>query len=382
MSVHGLSLGINGWRIQGQRTGVGRYVANIVRHWTPDVVSGRFDDIVFYTPAPARQSGVELPDGVRERVLASKAPLLVWENARFGPTAREDVLFCPSYSRPIVARGRTVVTIFEATLKLYPEYFPREHWYSMSRLYLGLYGWSGKRSALVLTTTDAARRDIVTGYGIPAGKIRVVRIAPPEVFQPIADAMRLAAIRRKYVGDDAPFFLFVGKITPRRNVPVLMEAFAAFRAAGPTPIRLLVIGRNTTGIDIAGHARTLALGDSFRHADYIPDDDLVLLYNAALAFVLPYSYEAGASLTTLEAQATGLPVITMDTPGLREATGDAALYLAEPSAAAIHAALREMAASADRRAEIAEGGLAFARQFTWKRTADETLGVLHEAARL
>jgi glycosyltransferase involved in cell wall biosynthesis len=107
----------------------------------------------------------------------------------------------------------------------------------------------------------------------------------------------------------------------------------------------------------------------------------VHLYNAAFAFVLPYSYEAGASLTTLEAQATGLPVITMDTPGLREATGNAALYLEAASAPAIQRALDQLAASEHLRAELAEAGLAFARRFTWKRTAEETLAILHAAGR-
>jgi glycosyltransferase involved in cell wall biosynthesis len=161
--------------------------------------------------------------------------MLAWENLRLAPAAREDVLFCPSYSRPVFAAGRTVVTIFEATLKLYPEYFPKEHWYSTSRLYLRLYEWSGKHAVRVLTTTDAARQDIVRGYGIPAAKIDVVRLAANEAFRPLRDPGPLSAVRRRYVGDDVPFFLFVGKMTPRRNVPLLMEAFAAFHKAARRP---------------------------------------------------------------------------------------------------------------------------------------------------
>src|SRR6185436_20627473 len=126
-----------------------------------------------------------------------------------------------------------------------------------------------------------------------------------------------------------PFFLFVGKLTPRRNVPKLMEALAVFKRRTQQPHKLMVVGLNTTGIDIAGRARELGIEKDFVYTGYVPDEDLILLYNAAHAFVLPYSYEAGASLTALEAQAAGLPVITVDTPGLRETTGNEALYMAE-----------------------------------------------------
>ncbi len=74
---------------------------------------------------------------------------------------------------------------------------------------------------------------------------------------------------------------------------------------------------NTTGVDLDGKARELAYEDDFRHYDYVADDDLSLLYAGAESFVLPYSYEA-LSLTALEAQATGCPLLTVDTPGLRE----------------------------------------------------------------
>ena len=375
-----MRLGINGWRVHGQRTGVGRYVANLVEHWDAATVGPRFDDVVFYSQKAVSAAGIALPPNIRARVIGPDWPLLVWENVRLGPASHDDVLFCPSYSRPIRTRARTVVTIFEATLKLYPEYFPREHWYSLGRAYLRLYEWSGKHSARVLTTTEAGRRDIVRGYGIPAEKIHVVPLAPIDAFRPVDDDARVRAVTRKYLGDDAPFFLFVGKMTPRRNVPMLMEAFAAFTQRQSRPHRLLVIGKNTTGFDIERHARALGLGAAFKHVSYIPDEDLAGLYSGALAFVLPYSYES-TSLTTLEAQATGLPVITIDTPGLREVTGDAAVFLDEATVPAIARALDRVAGSRDLRAELSARGLTFARQFTWRRTAEETLDVLAGAAR-
>ena len=56
-----MRLGVDGWRLHGPLTGVGRYVSNILRHWAPDVLAGRFEEVTLYTPAPLDRSVVELP---------------------------------------------------------------------------------------------------------------------------------------------------------------------------------------------------------------------------------------------------------------------------------------------------------------------------------
>jgi glycosyltransferase involved in cell wall biosynthesis len=375
-----MKLGINGWRIHGNRTGVGRYLYNVVRHWDQELASGFFEEINLYTPRPINQTDVTLPENVQERLLRPEARMLVWENLCFGPAARDDVLFCPSYSRPLVTRGRVVVTIFEATLKLHPEYFPRAHWYTVPSFYLKLYEWSGRHATRVLTCNETGRQDLTKAYGIPPEKIRVVPLAPLEDFRPIRDDARLSLIRKKYLGTDGPFFLSVGKLTPRRNVPLLMEAFSAFKRDTSFPHRLLVVGKNTVRLDVAAHARLLGLGEDFVHCDYVSDEDLALLYNSAQALVAPYGHET-VSLPTLEAQATGLPVITVDTPGLREMTGGNAILMPSAEVAPIKDSLAQIATDETLRRKLSEKGLAFAGQFTWKRTSRETLAILEEAAR-
>ncbi|MEP6917966.1 MAG: glycosyltransferase, partial [Acidobacteriota bacterium] len=173
-----MRLGINGWRIHGQRTGIGRYLLNIVKHWTPDGPVCRFKTVTFYTPRPVDRREIPLPPGMRTRILTPAAPLLLWENARLGPAAGDDVLFCPSYTRPIVARGRTVVTTHDAVLPLYPELFPRTARY----LHDPLYAWSARHATLVITDSEAARQDISRVYRVPLARIRVVYLAPADCF--------------------------------------------------------------------------------------------------------------------------------------------------------------------------------------------------------
>jgi glycosyltransferase involved in cell wall biosynthesis len=374
-----MRLGINGWRIHGQRTGAGRYLLNIVQHWDADTVNGSFDEVSFYSPQKINRQEIPLPANIRERVLAQKSPMLVWENTRFGPAANDDVLFCPSYSRPLVVRGKVVVTIFEATLKLYPELFPRSSWYSRPEFYLRLYQWSAHHSIFVITSTEAAKQDIMKAYGVPEKKIRVVYLAPPEMFRQVKDDQKLADMRRKILGEDVPYFLFVGKMTPRRNVPKLMQAFAQLKKQTKLPHRLVLVGKNTTGLALASYAQELGITREMIHLEFVSDDDLVLLYNAAEAFILPHTYEA-VSLTALEAQATGLPVIIMDVPGMRETTGDVALYMKHAEVPDMVGALKAIATDASLRRDLSLRGLKFASQFSWRRTAAETLNVLQEAA--
>jgi glycosyltransferase involved in cell wall biosynthesis len=380
-----MKLGINGWRIHGLRTGIGRYLFNVARHWNADAVAKHFDEINFYTQRPVDRRDISLPANIREQVLGPDwrlwRKMLLWENLRFGPTATDDVLFCPSYSRPLVARGKTVVAMFDATLHLHPELYR-----PAARLFNDrLYGWSVRNSALVITGTETARQDIARSYGVPAERIRIVPLAPADIFQPLGQPLggdpRVAEAAVRYLGAPAPYFLFVGKLTARRNVPKLMEAFAALKRRHPLPHKLLVIGLNTTDLNLSRLAAQFDITDDFKHCAYVPDEDLTLLYNGALAFVMPYTYEA-VSLTALEAQATGTPVITVDTPGLRETTNGIAFWMPRAEVPDITEALARIAGDARLRRHLSEAGLAHVSQFTWQRCAAETLNVLAEAAQM
>jgi glycosyltransferase involved in cell wall biosynthesis len=371
-----VTLGINGWRILGQRTGVGRYLLEVIRNWDDELVRGRFDEIVLYTPRPAGDLG--LPSTIANRVVGPNARMLVWDNVAFGPRARHDVLFCPSFSRPLVARGRPVVTIHEATYRLHPELLPRRGRLAVPRLYLELYGWSGRHAAAVIASSHSAKDDIVRGYGVPAERIHVCPLAPGAAFREVDDLEAVAGARRRYVGEDVPFFLHVGKLSPVRNVPRVVEALAQAKREHGLPHRLVLVGAGEPGVDIGGLARSLGVGEDCIQPGFVPDDDLVLLYNAATAFVLPYTYQT-VSLPPLEAMACGTPVITVGTPGLREITGGAAHYVSAPDVSELTDALAAIADPAYART-LVERGRAYVSGLSWRRTAEETLEVLAAAA--
>ena len=368
-----MSLGVNGWRLR-TRTGVARVLLNILRHWSADFVGGRFEAITVYSPVPLDDT-LPIPASIERRVVGPDLPMLVWENLRLPGAARDDVLLCPSYSRPLRTRARTVSLIYEATQKLYPEHYPRK-----ARLvHTPLYGWSARHSTIVVTNTEQARADIVHAYGAPPERVRVVPLAPADVFHQAHGPERIAEVRRRYARATAPYFLYVGKLTARRNVPRIVEALAEMKRIVPGAYKLVIVGLNTTNVDLATLARQLGIEDDVIHLPFVPDEDLAVLYSGAEAFVLPYSYESAASLTLLEAQAAGTPVITTDTPGLREVSGGAALLIPDVEASTIAAAMTRIATEAGLRTDLSQRGAQNAALYSWQSCSNQMLDILHEA---
>lgn len=367
-----MRLAVNGWRLDGPRTGVGRYLHNVISRWTPDVVEDRFDAVNVYVPRPLEQAGMALPDGIVEHVLRPATRMLAWENTRFGPTATEDVLFCPSYTRPLWVRGRPVVVIHDATSQLYPHLFGRSQ-----PFYNRLYGWSGRHAAQVITSTEAARNDISQLWGVDYACFRVIPLAADEAFRPLAPHTA-TSLSEQVLGFADPYFMFVGKTTGRRRASLLVEAFAAFKEATGAPHRLVLVGPTPDDFDslIAGAGRA---APSIIHVGFVPDETLNALYGAAAAFVWPSVYET-VSLPIFEAQAAGAAIACVDTPGSRETTGGAALFMPELTIDHLVDAFTRLARDEPLRRELRDAGLANADRFTWDRTARETLDVLADVA--
>lgn len=369
-----MKLGINGWRIHGQRTGVGRYLLNVVKNWTEEAVRGRFDEINFYTPKPIDRSEIPLPKNFNVRVLSSDKPMLVWENTWMAKAATDDVIFCPSYTRPIFARGKTVVVTHDATQKMYPELFN-----SAARfLYTPLYGWSARNATKVITTTDAARQDIARVWNVPLSGISVTHLAIADVFKPLRNDPAVYEIRQRHTGG-SPFFFFVGKLSGRRNVPRLIEAFAKFKKETSFPHKMIIVGPDTAALNITEIGAELGISEYLIRLKYATDEDLNLLYNAAEAFVMPSTYET-LSFPVMESQAVGTPVICVDTPGARENTGGAAVLIPKLEVRDMVEAMSRIAGDETLRHDLAQRGLANAQRFSWQRCSAETLDVLAEAA--
>ena len=371
-----MKLGMSAWRLRGQRTGIGRYIVGILEQLTPAVRRGMFDEINVYTPHALATSDVELPPGVRNEVLQSRLPMLIWESLRLGPSSRDDVVFYPSYSRPPVARHATVVTIHDATMRMLPHMFTRRD----RLLYGPLYGWSGRHATIVITTSEAGKRDIAREWDVDPDKIRVTPLAAAGHFAPLGPDEDTGKMRRELLGADVPYFMFAGKISGRRNLPQLLTAFAKFKE-GRSPHKLVMVGPAHAAEAAAAMAAECGVGADFITFSYVTDDVLNKLYNCAQAFIMPSVYE-NVSFPVLEAQACGTPVICVSTDGALEMTGGEALLIPKLETPALVEAMNRIAGDEPLRIDLSRRGLENSSRFSWTRCARETLEACAEAVEI
>lgn len=368
MSGHGgLHVGIDARELLGRRTGVGRYLAELLARWTrlPDYANAR---LTLYAPAPLDGSWIgEGGASVTPRIVAGGSGTR-WEQTTLSSAAGRDeldVFFAPAYSLPLRLRTPAVVAMHDVSFAAHPEWFPWRE--GLRRRWLAR--WSASRAAAVLTLTEFSRSEILDHLGATRAKVRVI---PPAVdTHPALDGLPPSTAARE------PLVLFVGSIFNRRHVPSLLRAFALLRRTLPQA-RLAIVGENRTHPHehIPGLIEQLGLGECVDLLDYVDDATLSGLYARARAFAFLSEYE-GFGLTPLEAMARGVPAVLLDTPVARESCGDAADYVSDPNDRerlrdALHRLLTDDAYHASR----AAAGVAAASRYSWDRTAAETFSVL------
>lgn len=208
-----------------------------------------------------------------------------------------------------------------------------------------------RRARMILTVSDAVRREVIEHFGVSPDRVRAVPLAASSQFRPVAPTSPAPK----------PFFLFVATLEPRKNVAALIEGWRGSRAE--TNADLVVAGRNRADFAEVSPCEGLhLLGE-------VPDQELPRLYSDALAFVYPTHYE-GFGLPVLEAMQCGCPVITSHDPAVVEVAGGAAILASSPRE--IAEAMRAIAENPRLRNTLSGAGLERAGAFSWSRTARET----------
>ncbi|MEP6717037.1 MAG: glycosyltransferase family 1 protein [Terriglobia bacterium] len=216
-----------------------------------------------------------------------------------------------------------------------------------------------RRAAMILTVSEAVRREVIAHFGIHADQVRAVPLAASPLFQPVPESAPAGR----------PFFLFVGTLEPRKNVTALVEAWQATREQ--TGADLVLAGRSRSDfVPIPPRDGLIILGE-------VPDLELPRLYSDALAFVYPTLYE-GFGLPVLEAMQCGCPVITSNDPAVTEVAAGAVLHA--DTGTELAGSMRSIAANPELRAGLRRAGLARAAGFSWRGTARETHAIYTELA--
>jgi glycosyltransferase involved in cell wall biosynthesis len=267
-----------------------------------------------------------------------------------------------------------VVTVHDLTCLLFPEFHP---WDRRMLFHLSVRRATRLADAIIVPSA-ATGRDLAARFPPAAAKIRVVPHAADERFVPLPPEDCLPVLARHGLphGD---YLLFVGNVEPRKNLVALIEAYGRMRKIIPRAPRLAIAGgAGWKNQAIHDAARTSPSTADIRFLGHVPDADLPLLVNGAVAFVYPSLYE-GFGLPPLEAMACGTPVITSNRSSLPEVVGDAALVVDPYDRGALADAMARVVSDATLRDDLRARGLARAQRYSWDETARRTIAVYEEA---
>lgn len=270
---------------------------------------------------------------------------------------------------PPTRRVRTVFTLHDLIPQLFPQFhLPLNRWF-LDRMFPRFL----RRADAVIAVSECTRRDAMRIYGIPEDRITVVYNGVHPRFKPGLTAERASEVRARYRLPDR-YILYVGTIEPRKNLERLAEAFAALKADGFPHGLVLAGSRGWLDQPVFDRVAALGLQGQATLPGFITDDDLPAVYGAADLFVFPSLYE-GFGLPALEALACGVPTVVSNASSLPEVVGDAAIQVPPEDTHALVDAMRRTLTDEALRARLAARGPRQAAQFTWERTAAETLAV-------
>ncbi len=285
---------------------------------------------------------------------------LPWQVEMFHSLAQRPPAF--HFKREIV----TVLDIFPLTGR---DYSTPEFRRKFSRLLLE----AVERAAVVITPSRYTADQLTRHAAVSGAKIRVIPLGvdlPSLVLTPEQRVFE----RQRVVGTGYEMILSVGVLQNRKNTLNALRALESL----PARYRLVLVGGNGYGSEaIHEFIRKQRLESRVKVLGHVSSDRLLSLYQAANVFLFP-SLEEGFGLPVLEAMAHGLPVVTAGTSSLPEVGGEAALYVDPHDPRDIAEKVLRAAEDEDLRENLIRQGLARAREFTWRGTAETTLRVYDE----
>ena len=375
--------------LTGPYTGDRTYWRNLIRSLA-ELDEGNEHEYLLYSRTPIPEKDVPLSRNFRARIVPARNDR-IWTLTALPRALRRDGadLVHVQYTSPprALCPCPSVTTVHDISFRLYPHWFPLR-----DRFLMNLTVPLSMRSArCVITDSESSRKDIIRIYKVPEKKLFSVPLGLSYGFgetpdTPLAelkaDAQR--ALKRLY-GIDKPFILALGVLQPRKNLEMLATAYGKLKAEFGVPHQLVLVGKAgwMTAREAIQNAAAAACGGSAQcevlFPGYVPDDELPTWYRACSVFAHPSLYEC-FGIPPLEAMSCGSPVIVSDAPALPELVGNAAAIAPSADASAWAQMLNRIITDAEFSNSLSKAGSNRAAEFSWARSAKQTLEVYRTAA--
>jgi len=353
-------------------TGIGRYTLNlasaVAQHLEPD-------ELTLYVTREVKDL-----NGIRCRKVVAPVPTphevfrAAWEHTLVPYSARRDginVFHSPNYTLPLGLPCPSVVTVHDLA------FLDRRFHKARLRLYLTLLTkMSLRRADRIIAVSEYTKREVERHFPFAEGKVSVVYSGLDPAFRNGASAHGGGPP----AASDRPYVLFVGSIEPRKNLPRLIRAFERAMSDTGLPHELVLCGPWGWRYQPVKEALERSpMRRRIRHTGYVASADLPALYADADLLAYPSLVE-GFGFPVLEAMASGTPVLTSDCSALPEVAGGAAVTVTPTDERAIADGIMRILSDRGLANRLAKRGRERSAEFTWERTAAETVQIYRRVA--
>lgn len=388
-----MRIGIDATCWQNKR-GYGRFTRELLE---AVLEADKANEYLFFVDPATEESG-ELPMDVQKVVVnTSVAPIEaasaegrrslrdVWAMSREVMRHKPDLFFFPTvYSYfPILSRTKIIVTVHDVIAEHHPDLiFPN----ARSKFFWGLKQKAAIRQAdIIATVSEYSKQQIIEYFGVSPSRLRIISEAARPAFRVLEkDEAMSRALERHHVAPNEKFLLYVGGISPHKNLSTLISAFESVnKTRSNDRVKLVLVGDYKGDSFFSAYPALkeqigrLGLDDQITFTGYVPDEDLAFLYNGASALVFP-SLEEGFGLPAVEAMACGTPVAASNCGSLPEVIGSAGRFFDPRDPVDIANVLARILDDDELRASMKKAGLSRSKEFLWKKAAHETLSIFDE----
>ena len=354
-------------------TGTGVYASQLIHELSaqPELKLKVFEG---WDPSQ-RKRGVYGNQGILARAHRAMTGLF-WSHLYFPYALRKerfDLLHSPAFVVPFGCPCPSVVTILDLSFLVFPNQFERR-WQTYIKMMMPSIL---RRVSGVICISEHSKQELLRSYKISPDRVHVVYCGiDHERFRPGV------AIDRDWAGSvglHKDYVLHVGTLSQRKNIPLLLRAVAWLRSRNKfKDLQLVLAGPELAvlqgGSEIRQTIQSLGLQEIVVLTGHVSDERLPGLYAQAKMLVMPSLYE-GFGLPVVESMAAGTPVVASNTSSLPEVAGDAALLVPPTDEQAFADAMDDILSNASTAEELRRKGLAQSSQFSWRRSAIETIGV-------
>lgn len=359
-------------------SGIGRYALEMARHLPRcgevskvSYLRGReVGDSWSVTQEPAAEPADGIRKGMRA-MLPYRFLLRPYRRMRAQSLAQrlhpfsDHVFFSPNFSMPPVA-GPSIVTLHDLSVFHFPHFHPRDRVNFLE----DQIAYAVAHAGHLVTDSDFVRRELIQLMSVSKDRISVVPLGVSPAFKP-RPRREIVSTLNRYGLPETGYVLSVGTLEPRKNLALLLSAYDQQSSALKKRFPLVVTGASGwKDKALLQYLEKLQQKGEVIHLNYVPEEDLPIIYAGATVFAYLSHYE-GFGLPVLEAMSCGIPVVCADTSALPELCGDVALFAKPSDLAEIKHRLQRALEDDEWRLSAADKGIKRSAHFTWQNAADK-----------